>query len=119
MLITNYCDDLLHLERLKMENQVIYNKSIRDNLTNLYNRNYLDEILDVLMEKYINKYEIFSVIIFDIDFFKSVNDKYGHSYGDKVLIAVSNTINKNIIDNGYACRYGGEEFVIILPNTGK
>ncbi|MDD3224561.1 MAG: GGDEF domain-containing protein [Clostridium sp.] len=119
VLITNYCDDLLHLERLKIENQIIYNKSIRDNLTNLYNRNYLDEILDVLMEKYINKNETFSVIMFDIDFFKSVNDNYGHLYGDKVLIAVSNTLNTNITDNCYACRYGGEEFVVILSNTVK
>ncbi|WP_026882149.1 sensor domain-containing diguanylate cyclase [Clostridium akagii] len=118
-LIIKYCDDLVHYEKLKIENQLIYEKSIRDSLTNLYNRNYIEKILDNTMENYRTRGEIFTTVMFDIDFFKSVNDTYGHPYGDKVLITISDLIDSNVKNIGYAGRYGGEEFIIILPDTNK
>jgi diguanylate cyclase (GGDEF)-like protein len=55
----------------------------------------------------------------DVDFFKAINDKFGHPYGDKVLINVSKAIKNSLRPTDYAGRYGGEEFIVVLPNTDK
>lgn len=119
IIINEYSAQIINAEKLKIENQIIYEKSIRDDLTSLYKRNYIEEVLNKVMKKYINEGEIFSVIMFDVDHFKMINDQYGHLEGDKVLTDVSKIIIECIGDIGYAGRYGGEEFIIILPNTKK
>lgn len=88
-----------------------------DTLTNLHTRRYLYNLgeKEFLISKSHNNY--LSVIMMDIDFFKKFNDTYGHSIGDKILKNVSSNINKALRKHDIAGRYGGEEFVVILPNT--
>lgn len=114
-----YSDEIRKLEKLKIENKIIYEKSIRDSLTNLYNRNYIEEILDNVMKNYINNGEVFTVLMIDIDHFKFINDNYGHPYGDEVLINISEILKNSLKDMGHIGRYGGEEFIIIMPNIKK
>lgn len=91
--------------------------SITDKLTGLYNRLKLDEILN-MKEKEFKRYKIvFSVIILDIDNFKSVNDIYGHNVGDYVLQTLSDILKNNIRETDFLGRWGGEEFVIVCENT--
>lgn len=88
-----------------------------DQLTKVYNRNVLTNIVDEGGKKLLFNLDCeTSVIITDIDFFKKVNDKYGHPAGDKVLVYISDVIRKHIRSCDYLIRWGGEEFVIILPN---
>ena len=100
-----------------------YNKEIfrlkRDYLTNLFNRHAIFEKLELINNDAINKKTNYAVVIGDIDLFKEVNDKYGHLVGDKVLKGISDIMIKSINDLGLVGRFGGEEFIIILPNTTK
>lgn len=93
-------------------------KVVKDELTGLYNRRYINEMLPVdLGYSKISKTTL-SIIMADIDFFKKVNDKYGHVIGDKILIDFSDLILKSIRNNSdWAGRFGGEEFIIVLNNT--
>lgn len=119
VIIIKYSHEIINSEKIKLENKIIYEKSIRDNLTNLYNRNYIEEILDKSMERYVNEGEIFTVLMFDIDYFKVINDTYGHLQGDNVLTTVSNIIIESVRDVDYVGRYGGEEFIVILKDTAQ
>lgn len=86
-----------------------------DQLTKAYNRNIISKIV-----KPNTNFLIFDnayMVILDIDYFKKVNDTYGHEKGDKVLISLAKSISKNIREEDYLIRWGGEEFVIILPYT--
>jgi len=82
-------------------------RSLIDSLTGLYNRNYLEEIENKNLKDFV-------VIVADVDFFKKINDTYGHLVGDNVLKTVAETIKKNVRENDIVIRYGGEEFLIIL-----
>lgn len=113
----NYSHQINKVKMLKKENQAIYEKSIRDGLTNLYNRHYIESILDNMIEIYNNEGVIFTIMMLDIDFFKLVNDTYGHLCGDKVLLSVSNVLMKVIRSTDYVGRYGGEEFIVIFAET--
>ncbi|MEJ2415211.1 MAG: GGDEF domain-containing protein, partial [Sulfurimonas sp.] len=91
--------------------------TINDALTNAGNRRYFDQKLEehiTLTQRY--KYP-FSFMIFDIDFFKKINDTYGHDVGDKVLIEFSNLIKQNLRQADIFARIGGEEFAVLLPAT--
>ena len=85
-----------------------------DALTGIYNRRAFNQKLS---EELANKQNKLSIIMIDIDHFKRLNDSYGHLTGDKVLKFVASLIGKNIRGQDYLARFGGEEFVIILPNT--
>lgn len=87
----------------------------KDYLTNLFNRHAIFEKLNELK----NNNSEFSIVMCDIDFFKKVNDSYGHLVGDYVLKLISDILTKNIKDLGMVGRYGGEEFIIILFNNDK
>lgn len=93
----------------------LYNNEIsklkKDYLTGLFNRYAIFEELEKIHN---NKF--YSIVLGDIDFFKSVNDKYGHLVGDKVLKGISDIIIKNVNDLGIVGRFGGEEFIIIIPD---
>ncbi len=86
--------------------------AMKDNLTGMYNRNYMDSHIESLL-----KYDKNLVIaIMDIDHFKSVNDNYGHDFGDLVLIEASNFIKKNLSEDDEIYRWGGEEFILSFSN---
>lgn len=93
-------------------------KIIKDELTGIYNRRYIDERLPVDVNNSVYKAQPISVIMADIDFFKSVNDNYGHIIGDKVLSDFAKLIKSSIRNStDWVGRYGGEEFLIVLNNT--
>lgn len=116
-LTLNYSYQVNKTKTLKKENKEIYEKSIRDGLTNLYNRYYIDKILDDMMDSYIKSGAIFTIMMIDVDFFKHINDTYGHLCGDKVLIDISSFLMDNLRRTDFIGRYGGEEFIIIFPHT--
>ncbi|MFQ5535308.1 MAG: PleD family two-component system response regulator [Sphingomonadales bacterium] len=92
--------------------------AITDAVTNLYNRHYMSNHLDTLMSRSTQGGKPVSVMMIDIDHFKSVNDQYGHGVGDEVLRVFSQRLVSNIRGIDLASRYGGEEFVVIMPDTG-
>ena len=91
--------------------------AITDGLTGLHNRRYLDSHLQTLFERAATRGRPLSVMITDIDRFKSVNDTRGHAAGDEVLREFARRIRKNVRGIDLACRYGGEEFVVVMPET--
>ena len=92
-------------------------KAMIDKNTNLYNRGYLWEYLTLHHRKALKRGTALTVIMFDIDFFKSFNDKYGHDVGDIVLREVSSIMKDEVSKRGIAARYGGEELTVVLPGS--
>jgi len=90
-----------------------------DPMTELYNRRFLEEVVSKIMSQSERNEDIYSVLMLDVDWFKKVNDTYGHDVGDTVIVEIAKVIKKNIRDADLAIRYGGEEFVIILHNPSK
>ncbi|MCK4244348.1 MAG: diguanylate cyclase [Candidatus Omnitrophica bacterium] len=102
-----------------LRNALLYEKSVTDGLTKLYNHNHFEDSLQnqfFVSRRYKRK---LSLLLLDIDHFKRFNDEYGHQTGDLVLIKLSQLIKKTIRDADRAYRYGGEEMVIILPDTAQ
>lgn len=90
--------------------------AVRDSLTGLYNRRYMDETLDREVSRARREGIPLSLVMLDIDYFKRVNDTYGHQVGDEALKMLASTLLADIRAEDVACRYGGEEFLILLPN---
>jgi len=90
--------------------------AVRDSLTGLYNRRYLDETLEREVSRARREGSPLSLVMLDIDYFKRVNDTYGHQVGDEALRMLATTLLADIRAEDVACRYGGEEFLILLPN---
>ena len=99
----------------KNRENLLKNQAIRDPLTSLYNRRYFEEEVFRLFLVKKKKKSPYSVLMLDADFFKKVNDTYGHKTGDKVLIELASTAERALRDNDIVARYGGEEFVVFLP----
>ena len=104
---------------LALENNRLYEISVLDGLTNIYNRRFLEQRLleEVAYSKRYTK--PLSVVLLDIDFFKPLNDTYGHQAGDFVLKNVSAILSQALREYDVVARYGGEEFAIVLPTTPK
>ncbi|MGB8983094.1 MAG: histidine kinase N-terminal 7TM domain-containing protein [Anaerolineales bacterium] len=94
-------------------------QAIRDPLTNLFNRRYLEETLDRELARARREAYPVCIIMLDLDHFKKVNDTYGHDGGDQVLKALANTLAEQSRRGDFACRYGGEEFVVVMPNITR
>ncbi|MHB8127025.1 MAG: diguanylate cyclase [Desulfitobacteriaceae bacterium] len=105
----------LNKELMKM-NDILVNKSIRDSLTNLYNHQYINDVLVIKINEASKTKEDLCIMMLDIDYFKRVNDSFGHQIGDKVLITVAGLIVEYVRKTDYIGRYGGEEFIAVLPN---
>ena len=90
-----------------------------DELTKLYNRHYFIEALEGEFERVIRYGTEMALIMMDLDYFKKINDTYGHPAGDMVLSQIGNLLKSHVRRNDLACRYGGEEFAVILPNTSR
>jgi PAS domain S-box/diguanylate cyclase (GGDEF) domain len=104
-------------EELTEMNTNLVNKSTRDGLTNLYNHQYMNEILETKLQEVSVTKENLCLMMMDIDHFKNVNDEYGHQIGDKVLAVIADLILQNTRSSDYIGRYGGEEFIVILTDT--
>lgn len=97
--------------------QRIASLSYKDSLTGIWNRRKLDELIEDYHFRYENTGTPYSMLLIDVDYFKQVNDTYGHKKGDEVLIALVNKISNNLESYEILLRWGGEEFAILLPDT--
>lgn len=105
------------LETIERQNMELQSQAQTDPLTGLFNRRYLEEALKIEIGRAIRMRSSCSIVIFDIDYFKSINDKHGHDGGDYVLSCLADVIRKKSRQGDIVARYGGEEFLIFLPNA--
>ena len=106
-----------YTERLRDNVQQSIEMAITDALTGLYNRRYMESHLSALVEQAASRGKPLTALVLDIDYFKAINDTHGHDAGDDVLREFAVRVRKSIRGIDLACRYGGEEFVIIMPET--
>jgi two-component system cell cycle response regulator len=106
-----------YTERLRDNVQQSIEMAITDALTGLFNRRYMESHLAALIEQATARGKPLSLLVIDIDYFKSINDSHGHDGGDDVLREFAIRVRKSIRGIDLACRYGGEEFVIVMPET--
>ena len=106
-----------YTERLRDNVQTSIELAITDGLTGLFNRRYMETHLRTLVEQSAARNKPITVLVLDIDYFKAINDSYGHDAGDDVLREFALRMRKATRNIDLACRYGGEEFVIVMPET--
>jgi diguanylate cyclase (GGDEF)-like protein len=104
-------------EKLEQDYKKIELLSITDKLTSLYNRTKIDQLFTDELKRAERYGEGFSVILIDLDYFKSVNDTYGHQVGDTVLQEMSRLLRESVRKTDYVGRWGGEEFLVISPQS--
>ncbi|ONI82406.1 GGDEF domain-containing protein [Saccharothrix sp. ALI-22-I] len=103
------------VDRLRREHAEAREQSLRDSLTDSYNRRYLDErLLDMVAERGATTSGL-AIALIDLDWFKQVNDTFGHLLGDRVLQRVVELLQEELPEGAFCARYGGEEFVLVLP----
>ena len=102
---------------MRAENSLLREQVRTDALTGLHNFRFFSDTLPLEMERSRRSHQALSLILLDVDHFKKFNDTWGHEIGNQALMLVANLITLTIRKLDYACRFGGEEFVILLPNT--
>ena len=113
-----YVNDRLQAQLIEISSlqTKLREQAIRDPLTNLFNRRYLEETLERELARAGRENYSVCVMMIDLDHFKRVNDTYGHEAGDEVLKALAMTLSEECRRGDFACRFGGEEFVVVMPN---
>jgi diguanylate cyclase (GGDEF)-like protein len=108
----------LSIANLKLR-ATLRQQSIRDPLTGLYNRRYMEETLERELLRASRNHESVGVIMLDIDNFKNFNDTFGHQAGDVLLQSLGHFFHSHVRGEDVACRYGGEEFILLLPGSTR
>ena len=106
-----------HVAEIEQLQAELREQALRDPLTGLHNRRYLSETLQREIEKSKREKKALSIIVSDIDHFKMINDVYGHQAGDKFLVEIGTLMKDNARSSDIICRYGGEEFLMVMPGT--
>ena len=106
-----------YTERLRDNVQYSMELAITDPLTGLFNRRYMESHVGTLIDRSAARGKSLSLLILDVDYFKSINDSFGHDAGDDVLREFAERLKASIRGIDLACRYGGEEFVVVMPDT--
>lgn len=119
VIIYDVTDVAVHKHQLQSANQQLQHLSRTDRLTGLNNRGYWEEELRREYSRHRRYGSMAALVIFDIDHFKRINDGHGHPAGDKVIQRVADQVRQAIRDTDIAGRYGGEEFVVLLPDVDK
>ena len=116
-LLNYYADSIVsNIYNSQLLEKTIY-LSRYDKLTNIYNRNFFEDILDNIIEKSINENYYFAFVLLDMNYLKEINDNYGHKIGDDALIHLADTVKKSLTKEDIFARLGGDEFVIIFDKT--
>jgi len=115
--IKNYLEAAKPVIESKILMDILRDSSLRDGLTGLYNRRFLEEHIDQEQAQIQRDKTAYDILMIDIDFFKLVNDTYGHDVGDTVIKSLSQILKDSIRESDLAIRYGGEEFLILLRHT--
>lgn len=103
----------------KLLMEILRESSLRDALTGLYNRKFLEEYIEKAYTQALRSKTSYAVIMLDIDYFKMVNDTYGHDFGDIVIRGLAESVNSCIRESDLAIRFGGEEFIVLLYNSDE
>ena len=118
MLMNEYQKELIEINMiLENKNREYETMASTDSLTGLYNRYKFEELYLSSYKAMLQRHNDLSIILLDIDFFKKVNDDYGHNIGDQVLIQISHALIKTLRNVDIVCRWGGEEFIALLPTA--
>jgi diguanylate cyclase (GGDEF)-like protein len=117
--IKNYLEAAKPVIESKLLTNKLRESSLKDPMTGLYNRRFLEEFIETFANQVKRENESYTIMMLDVDFFKMVNDTYGHDVGDKVIVKIGKILLENIRESDLAVRYGGEEFLVMLHNASE
>lgn len=115
--IKNYLEAAKPVIESRILTDKLRESSLKDAMTGLYNRRFLEEFIDTFMKQAKRNSETYTILMIDVDFFKNVNDTYGHDVGDQIIVAIGKVLRESIRESDLAIRYGGEEFLVLLHNA--
>jgi len=115
--ISSYFDAAKPVLESKILMKILKDSSLKDSLTGLYNRRFLDQFVEKAAPQALRSQNSYAVMMIDIDYFKMVNDSYGHDIGDEVIRVLSKILKDSIRESDLAIRFGGEEFMVLLYNA--
>lgn len=108
-----------HIKEIQILHDQLREQAIHDSLTGLFNRRYMEEILQKEMAQALRSKSPLSVVMMDVDLFKQINDGNGHHIGDAILQGLANMLMENVRLGDTACRYGGDELVVVMPGAAE